>query len=166
MPKVNSLGHVGLFCKNLNVMRNFYENILGMTVTDYSDEREMVFLSSKPDIEHHEIFLTTGRDVEMHGKIVQQISFHVDSLKDVREFHEEFQANNTPIDSVVTHGNTASVYFRDPEGNRLEIYYSLTNESGKLVQWKQPFRKEIDITQDNEEILKQIYEMTFGSDEK
>ena len=62
-----------------------------------------------------------------------------------------------PIDSVVTHGNTASVYFRDPEDNRLEIYYSLP------VEWPQPFRAEIDVTQSADDILKQIHDVTVGA---
>ena len=89
-------------------------------ITDYSNERQMVFLSSNPELEHHELFLTAGRNTDAEAKIIQQISFHVDSLEEVRQFHERFIADEVTIDSIVTHGNTASIYFRDPELNRLE----------------------------------------------
>lgn len=163
MPRVTSLGHVGLFCNDIEIMRSFYEKTLGMVVTDYSTERQMVFLSSKPELEHHELFLTVGRNTDADAKIVQQISFHVDSLNEIRQFHEKFTADKVPIDSIVTHGNTASIYFRDPEGNRLEVYYSLKNEVGELVSWPQPFRVELDINQSNDQILEQIQQATFGS---
>ncbi len=157
MPRVSSLGHVGLFCNDLPVMRDFYTRVLGMTVTDENADRGMVFLSARPGDEHHELLLMGGRTGDEDARIVQQISFHVDSLDEVRDFHRGFQSEGVPVDSVVTHGNTASVYFRDPEGNRLEVYYSLP------VEWPQPFRAEIDLSQSNEEVLRQIHDATFGA---
>ena len=151
MAKVSSLGHVGLFVNDLDAMRDFYVRVLGMTVTDESAERRMVFLSARPDEEHHELFLTTGRTGDPEVKVVQQVSFHADSVADVREFHRRFQEEGVAIDSVVTHGNTASVYFRDPEDNRLEVYYTL---SVKGV--KQPFRADIDVTRPDDDVLRQI----------
>ncbi len=157
MPRVSSLGHIGLFCNDLPAMRDFYTRVLGMTVTDENLDRGMVFLSARPGDEHHELLLMGGRNGPEDVKIVQQISFHVDSIDGVREFYQGFEADGVPVDSVVTHGNTASVYFRDPEGNRLEVYYSLP------VEWPQPFRAEIDLTQSSEQVLQQIHEATFGA---
>ncbi len=157
MAKVTSLGHVGLFVNDVATMRDFYTRVLGMTVTDESAERGMVFLSARPGEEHHELFLVPGRTGDSDVKVVQQVSFHVDSVEDVREFHKRFVEDGVQIDSVVTHGNTASVYFRDPEDNRLEIYYSLP------VEWPQPFRAEIDVTQSADDILKQIHDVTVGA---
>ena len=157
MAQVTSLGHVGLFVNDLQTMRDFYARVLGMTITDESTERGMVFLSARPGEEHHELLLMPGRTGDGDVKIVQQMSFHVDSIEDVREFHSRFVEDGVKIDSVVTHGNTASVYFRDPEDNRLEIYYSLP------VEWKQPFRAEIDVTQSGGDILRQIHDVTVGA---
>ena len=116
MAKVTSLGHVGLFVNDLDAMRDFYTRVLGMTVTDEGVERGMVFLSARPDEEHHELFLMSGRTGDLDVKVVQQVSFHVDSIEDVRDFHRRFVEDGVQVDSVVTHGNTASVYFRDPGG--------------------------------------------------
>ena len=157
MARVTSLGHVGLFVNDVQTMRDFYTRVLGMTVTDENAERGMVFLSARPGEEHHELLLMPGRTGDGDVKIVQQMSFHVDTIEDVREFHGRFVEDGVKIDSVVTHGNTASVYFRDPEDNRLEIYYSLP------VEWKQPFRAEIDVTQSGDDILKQIHDVTVGA---
>lgn len=156
MPKVSSLGHVGLFVSDLAKMRDFYTRVLGMTVTDESAERQMCFLSARPGEEHHEMFLTVGRDAE-DVKVVQQVSFHVDSIEELREFHHTFKAEGVEIDSVVSHGNTASIYFRDPDRNRLEVYYSIP------VAWPQPFRVPIDIEQSDEAVLQQIHDATYGA---
>ena len=102
------------------------------------------------------MFLTVGRDAE-DVKVVQQVSFHVDSIEELREFHHTFKAEGVEIDSVVSHGNTASIYFRDPDRNRLEVYYSIP------VAWPQPFRQPIDFSLDDEGLLKQINDLTFGA---
>ena len=157
MPRVSALGHVGLFVNDLQRMRDFYTRVLGMTVTDESAERRMVFLSARPTEEHHELLLMAGRTGAEDARVVQQISFHAETIDDVRAFHRDLRAEGVPIDSVVTHGNTASIYFRDPEDNRLEIYYSLP------VEWPQPFRAPIDLTQSGERVLRQIHDVTFGA---
>jgi catechol-2,3-dioxygenase len=90
-------------------------------------------------------------------KLVQQISFTVESIAVLKEFREILEAEGLPIDSISTHGNAASVYFRDPKGNRLEVYYSIP------VEWPQPFRKPINLDQDDDAVLQQIHDLTFGA---
>jgi len=64
MPKVTRLGHVGLFVADPEIMLEFYSNFLGMTVTDRDERR--VFLSARPEEEHHELLLAT-RERHLHG---------------------------------------------------------------------------------------------------
>ena len=103
----------------------------------------MVFLSSRPEAEHHELVLMGGRTAGRKAKLLQQLSFHVDSLEELRRFHRAFKDEGVEISTTVTHGNTASIYFLDPEGNRLEVYVSLPYE------WPQPFGEPIDLEQDD-----------------
>jgi catechol-2,3-dioxygenase len=144
MPKVTGLGHVGLFVKDPSVMVRFYEGFLGMTVTDRGENDRIVFLSARPDAEHHELAL--ARDEERHTD-PQQISFTVDSLADLRSFHAQIKERGYPIDRVVSHGNAFGCYFRDPEGNRVEVYW----HTGK--DWPQPYGQPIDLDRSEEELL-------------
>ena len=95
------------------------------------------------------------------GKLLRRywhpIAATVESISILKEFREIFEAEALPIDSISTHGNAASVYFRDPEGNRLEVYYSIP------VEWPQPFRKPINLDQDDDAVLQQIHDLTFGA---
>lgn len=75
----------------------------------------MVFLSSRPEAEHHELVLMGGRTAGRKAKLLQQLSFHVDSLEELRRFHRAFKDEGVEISTTVTHGNTASIYFLDPE---------------------------------------------------
>ena len=151
MPKVSSLGHIGLHVKDFPVMYDFYTRILGFTVTDrFPPEREAVFLSAQPEVEHHELLLASGRTAPEDAVLLQQLSMHVDSLADLKAFHKVFQEEGVKEERIITHGNTASIYFRDPENNFLEVYYSIP------VDFPQPFGEPIDIEQDDDAILKQI----------
>ena len=157
MPKVTSLGHIGLYCYDYPTMLDFYTRVLGFTVTDRMPDREACFLSARPAEEHHEILLTAGRTAPEDARLVQQISMHVESLEDLKAFHALFQEEGVKEERIITHGNTASIYFRDPENNYLEVYYSIP------VEFPQPFGEPIDIEQDDEAILAQIAEIRAAS---
>ena len=58
----------------------------------------------------------------MPFNVVNQLSFRVDSLADLRGLHERLQAEAVSEIRPISHGNALSVYFRDPEGNRVELF--------------------------------------------
>ena len=62
MP-VLGLGHTGLWVTDLAVMRDFYERVVGLTVTDEDEEQGIVFLSAQPEVEHHEFVLQRELEV-------------------------------------------------------------------------------------------------------
>jgi catechol-2,3-dioxygenase len=148
MPKVTRLGHVGLFVADPEVMLEFYSNFLGMTVTDRDERR--VFLSARPDEEHHELLL--AKSEERHTD-PQQLSFVVDSLADLRTFYAQIVERGYPIDHVNNHGNAFGCYFRDPEDNRVEVYW----HTG--LDWPQPFSEPVDLSLSEEELMKVIKDM-------
>ena len=144
MPKVTGLGHVGLFVQDPATMVDFYESFLGMQVTDRGENDRIVFLSARPEQEHHELALLKAPDIKSE---VQQISFTVGSLADLRAFYRQIKERGYPVDRVVNHGIAFGCYFRDPEGNRVEIYWS----TGK--DYPQPHGDPIDLDQPESELL-------------
>jgi len=131
MPKIKGLSHVVLYVKDLDKMVEFYTDVLGL-VKYRVNERRMVFLTSDPDKEDHELALAAGR--EGQAKLIGHIAWKVDKPAEVKEFYERFKAKGVPIVHCVSHaytemGNTVSCYFLDPEGNRIEIY-ALVAERG------------------------------------
>jgi len=77
MTGIIELGHVGLHVADLELMRDFYSRVMGLTITDEDLGRGIVFLSSRPDYEHHELVLAGGRDVPAGAKVLQQLSWRV-----------------------------------------------------------------------------------------
>src|SRR5262245_47906752 len=123
MPQISRLGHVGLFCNDLMKMRDFYSRVMGLKITEEDMERVSCFRSADPEAEHHELALARAKDPAQKTHNVQQVSFKVQHLDDVRAFYHRLQDEGLRIDRTVTHGIACSVYFYVPVENRVELYY-------------------------------------------
>ena len=113
---------MGIYAHDLMKMRDFYTRVIGLEVADEDLEgRGMCFLSSDPVSEHHEFVLMKGRKSEDDTQIIQQISFKVPTIQDMREYKGMIEEEGLKIDRIVSHGNAFGMYFFDPEGNRVEL---------------------------------------------
>lgn len=139
---ITGLGHTGFWVNDLAAMRDFYTRVLGLTVTDEDEELGIVFLSSRPHEEHHEFVLQRGRTAPPGSKLTHQVSWRVDSLETILEFHRRFRTEGVRVQQEVTHGNAIGIYFFDPEGNRNEVYLRVESDV------RQPFRKSLNLDQD------------------
>ncbi|MDP8922294.1 MAG: VOC family protein [Chloroflexota bacterium] len=157
MPRVTRLGHTGIYVEDLARMRDFYTRILGLTVTDEDDERGMVFLSSRPEEEHHEFVIVRGRTAPPDARVIQQISWHIGSVDDLLAFHRLLLAEGVTVEREVTHGIALAIYFFDPEGNRIEVYWPTDQRV------PQPFGKAIDLEQPAEAVLAQAQSLLPGA---
>ena len=118
------LTHFGLYCQDLTGMVEFYQTTLGLVQTDggeYFAGGQIVFLSRNPQ-EHHQLVLASGRPEDSGFSPINQISFKVDSLEDLRTFYAQLSKAKVQIQRTISHGNAWSIYFFDPEGNRVELY--------------------------------------------
>ncbi len=145
MPVIE-LGHTGLWVHDLEKMRDFYERVLGLTVTDEDEEQGIVFLSARPDVEHHEFVLQRGRAAPPGSRLPHQVSWRVDSVETLQTYHHRFKEEGVPVQQEVTHGNAYGIYFFDPEGNRGEVYLRIDRDV------RQPFRKSLNLEQPVDEV--------------
>lgn len=148
-----TFAHFGMFVTNLPAMERFYTEVLDFTVTDRGQLSgpngpfDLVFMSRDPD-EHHQLVFATGRPSELSFNPINQISFRADTLATLKtSWRKLVQANAREL-VPVTHGNAVSVYGRDPEGNRIEVYFNLP--------WyvTQPVREGVDLSKDDDELLR------------
>ena len=118
------LAHVGVYAHDKPKLEKFYSNVLGLVVTDSGTARSgmsLTFMSGNPGA-HHQLVLVDGRPDTAGFNPIQQISFMVDSLADLRTVHGRAIEQGCSEMRVVTHGNAWSCYFKDPEGNTVEAY--------------------------------------------
>jgi catechol 2,3-dioxygenase-like lactoylglutathione lyase family enzyme len=149
MAKVTGLGHFGIYASDMAKMVDFYTNVLGMTLTDRGGDR-IVFLSARPQSEHHEFALVGDPSQKTRAG---QVSFHVDTLQDLKAMHQRLMEYGIKSFRIVNHGIAFGCYFEDPEGNRIEVYWSTG------IDYPQPFAEPIDLSLPDEELLRQLDEL-------
>ncbi len=126
-----SFSHIGIYVRDIARMEAFYTRFMGFTITDRGDldspngKVSLLFLSRDPN-EHHQLVLATGRPENSGFNTVNQMSFRVDSLATLRALYNgmvkgDMRGEMSEV-SPACHGNALSVYVRDPEGNRLELF--------------------------------------------
>jgi catechol-2,3-dioxygenase len=146
-----------MFATDVRLLEDFYTRLFDFTVTDRGQlpgpngPMELVFLSRDPD-EHHQIVLVSGKPRDLPFNSINQISMKTDDLATLRAMHRTLVAEGCADIAPVTHGNAVSIYVRDPEGNRLELYMDLP--------WyvSQPMRVPVDLESGDEAALMQRLE--------
>ncbi len=115
------LSHVGLYVRDVEKMREFYTKVLGFVVSDAAEDGRITFMSRNPS-DHHQVVLVRGRQTEDEVPMVQQVSFNVGTLANVQKVYRKVKEAQCKVIDPRCHGNAWSVYFSDPEGNRIEMF--------------------------------------------
>jgi catechol 2,3-dioxygenase len=136
MAKIRRLQHAVLNCRDVEASVKFYTEILGMEVVSYNQERKMAFLSF--GTEHHDIalfqFPTETAMLEPNHLGLNHLALEIEGGEDqLKELYARFKARDVRIDRVTDHVMSHSVYFFDPDGNRLEIFCDTM--PGAAKQW-------------------------------
>ena len=142
------LSHVGIYVTDLPKMRDFYTQTLGFVVSDAAPDGRITFLSRNPS-DHHQVVLVPGRKTELDTPMVQQISFNVGTLANVQRAFRKVRDAGCQGLRPVSHGNAWSIYFQDPEGNRIEMFCD--------TPWyvSQPCGFEIDLDKSEDELFRE-----------
>jgi catechol 2,3-dioxygenase len=125
------ISHVVLKVRDLDEMLAFYSGVLEFDVVDRGPvnlsnrgdlgalDTEIVFLSQDPH-NHHQLAMLPIRDDDHRGP-VDHMAFRSGSFASVRELSQKLASLDVVV-RPVSHGNTLSCYFSDPEGNGVEVY--------------------------------------------
>jgi catechol-2,3-dioxygenase len=141
------LSHIELYVEDITKMESFYTTKLGFVVTDRGEGKNgMVFLSRSPD-EHHQIVLNPRQSHRSIESLIDHIAFRVESIGALRVFNRSLSALSEIRLQTVSHGTTWSIYFRDPENNRFEIFTD--------TPWyvNQPCKFVVDFNMSDEELI-------------
>jgi catechol 2,3-dioxygenase len=136
MAKIRRVQHCVLNCRDVEASKQFYTEVLGMEVVSYNQERKMAFLSF--GTEHHDIalfqFPTEAAALEPNHLGLNHLALEIEGGEDqLKELYARLTAHQVRIDRVTDHVMSRSVYFFDPDGNRLEIFCDMM--PGKAKQW-------------------------------
>ena len=122
MIQARKLGHIVLNVRDAAKSRDFYTRTLGLRISHEDLKQGAVFLSFGR--EHHELALfqmATGKPPEASQPGLHHMAWQLGSFEDLQAAYRDLKAMGVPVESTVEHNVTRSVYFRDPDGNRVEL---------------------------------------------
>ncbi|MBY8881085.1 VOC family protein [Actinacidiphila acidipaludis] len=126
MASTPRAGHIGISVTDLAVSRAFYQEVLGFELIAEDPARGHCFLGHAG-----QVVLTLWQQADepfAHTRAgLHHLAFEVDSLADVVAAQSRVRALGARFvhEGVVAHAEGASsggIFFRDPDGTRLEIY--------------------------------------------
>lgn len=134
-----SLDHVNIFVRNAESAYRWYTDVLGLHTQDIfkfpgTDRMRAAFLSCDPDHAHDIALFEVGEDAPLQGKGqvgLNHVAWRMATVEDLKEMYQRLQDKGVPV-RVADHSVSIGVYFSDPDGNGLEVYYELPRD-----QWHQ-----------------------------
>jgi catechol 2,3-dioxygenase len=146
MIQARKLGHVVLKVRDAQASKAFYTRVLGLQVAHEDRQRGAVFLSF--GTEHHDLALfqlATG-DAPASGQPgLHHTAWQLESFEALQEAHRELGRLGIAVESTVEHNVTRSVYFPDPDGNRVELYCDMVSNGFEAMQALGPVRIPLDM---------------------
>ncbi len=129
------LGHVHLKVADLERAVDFYTSIFGLRL----EERLEGFAFLSDGLVHHSVALQeVGPEAPRPPSFsigLYHVAFEVESDVAFREFEAHLVRHGIRHHSV-DHGISWATYFRDPDGNGLEVYVDRRQASGGRLAWQ------------------------------
>jgi len=127
--KLTRIGHVNLRVADQAVSKRFYRDVLGFAVAEEDPEHGGVFMTLGENFHTIDIFQhPSPNDAQrpLRGQIgLGHIAFQVGSYAALRDAYMHLMRSRVTVIRATNHVNQRSIYFADPDGNTLEIYYEL-----------------------------------------
>jgi len=146
MIQARKLGHIVLKVRDARKSRDFYTRTLGLQVAHEDLAHGAVFLSF--GTQHHDLALfqlATGEPPEGKQPGLHHTAWQLGSFAELQAAYHELRELGIPVDSTVEHNVTRSVYFQDPDGNRVELYCDMVEDGFQAMRTLGPRRDELDI---------------------
>jgi catechol-2,3-dioxygenase len=127
MMRLTGIGHVLLRVLDLERSKKFYSEVLGFRVLEEDPEHGGTFMALEG--QSHAIDLFAVKDLEAARRQTPgvrglgHVAFRVDSEEALRDAYTALRAHGVEVTRSIDHVSQKSVYFNDPDGNTLEIYY-------------------------------------------
>ena len=146
MIQARKLGHIVLKVRDAQKSKEFYTRALGLKVAHEDRDRGAVFLSFGE--QHHELALfqlATGDTPAATQPGLHHTAWQLGSFEELQAAYRELRELGIHVESTIEHNVTRSVYFRDPDGNRVELYCDMVEHGFEAMRTMGPRRDVIDI---------------------
>jgi catechol-2,3-dioxygenase len=128
------LAHIVLRSRNKDALRDWYGQVLGARVV--FDNAFLCFLTY--DDEHHRVAILQAPDlVDAAGRApgLDHVAFTFASLADLLHGWRRLADAGIEPYWCINHGPTTSLYYRDPDGNQVELQIDNFPDEDALRRW-------------------------------
>ena len=129
MIRLKEIGHILLRVLDLERSRKFYADVLGVHVLEEDPEHGGTFMALPGQSHAIDLFQVKDRELAERqtpgARGLGHIAFRVDSEEALGEANAALREHGVEITRTIDHVSQKSLYFNDPDGNTLEIYYEL-----------------------------------------
>ena len=122
MARIKRVGHVVLGVRDPKRSIAFYTEVLGMELVKFLDEMQMAFFSFG-ERDHDIAVIKVPDDQPVGSAGLAHTALEIEGgLDELRTLYDRLRSRGVPVEFTADHILTKSVYFFDPDGNRLEIF--------------------------------------------
>ena len=122
MAKPMRVGHLVLNVKDVGASTKFYTEILGFDISRQTETGTFLTCGKI----HHDLALFQAPVDALpvtNGQLgLNHFAVQVANIDDLKEVYENLKDKDVTLDHNTDHGMTSSVYFLDPDGNRIEFF--------------------------------------------
>jgi catechol-2,3-dioxygenase len=128
---IKRLNHVVLWVRDAQRSLAFYRDLLGFSIVEMPSP-QAVFLRANGSDNHHDLGLfgigpdapapSQGRQVGMY-----HAAWEVASIEDLARARDALMHSGHMVGES-DHGNSLSVYAKDPDGNELEVFWTVPRD--------------------------------------
>ena len=129
-PKLSGLAHLVIRVRDVERSVAFYTDVLGLEMQEQFPG--MAFLNAPGSAASHELGLMAigagapAPDPQRVG--LYHFAWQVDTLQQLEEFHAHLVERQANIVGYGDHGASFGIYFTDPDGNEIEVFYELPRD--------------------------------------
>ena len=140
------VGHVALNVRDMRQAEKFYTEVIGLEIA--SRTQGAIFLTC--GTLHHDLVLFQAPDAG-EGEApaatgLNHIAFQLHDRAALRARHDHLQQLGIDL-RPTEHNTTLSLYFHDPDGNRLELYCDKAANGLEIMRTKGPMSRPMDVEQ-------------------
>ena len=129
MMRLKEIGHVLLRVMDLERSKKFYSEVLGFQVLEEDPEHGGTFMALPGQSHAIDLFQvkdTQAAEQQTPGvRGLGHIAFRVETEAALKDAYATLEEHAVPISRTIDHVSQKSIYFNDPDGNTLEIYFEL-----------------------------------------
>jgi catechol-2,3-dioxygenase len=128
---IKRLNHLVLYVRDAQRAMNFYRDVLGFTIVEMPSP-QAVFMRANGSDNHHDLGLfgigmdapppSNGRQVGLY-----HAAWEVAAIQDLAAARDELMRAGA-LAGESDHGNSLSLYAKDPDGNEFEVFWMLPRD--------------------------------------